>query len=312
MVRRKTSMKRTRRIPYLLWIACMLVILAPAYSKTVKASETFVPVNPSGPSVNILYVDPININITAPVIGQKPDFDSVIKAESCVAHVSDWQEKAAGNLSGYGISLTNDSVFEAGKTYTVLISVRAMGTYRFNTVPEAKAAFLSASRINGKQPECYAYSDTSMTLMVDFTLDAYLNAVDITITEPKEGLTPGNTKATVNKGACTAEILTWMKKEGSDYKGVVGETEKFVAGKTYSAFVAVYPKAGFFIDVTENGRKTFLGSSRVNGITPYVGGPFSGWTDSGSEFVFQIDLKAKEKDPVKINGIDITITEPMG
>lgn len=300
----------------LLWILCMIMFLATLCGSNVKASEngggtTFVPVTPGNPSVNIAYVDSVEIRIEAPEIGAKPDFQSVTKAETYTAYISEWQEKVPSNKSGYGIPLMENDEFEAGKTYTVLVYVEAMGRYQFSPVPEANAAFLAASRINGKQPECYAYSDTSMILMADFTTEAYLNGVDITITEPAEDLTPSNTKATVNKGACTAEILTWMKKDGGNYNGLVGETEKFEAGQTYSAYVAVYPKDGFFINVTEDGRKAFLGSSRVNGMTPYVGGPFSGWTADGSEFIFQVDLTVKEKEPTVINSIDITIATPV-
>lgn len=311
-------MKRGRVLKRnMLWFLCMLMFLISLCGFIANATEnggdtTFVPVTPSNPTVNISYVDPININITAPEIGMNPDFGYVAKERTYTAYISDWKEKVNGNESSYGIPLTENDRFEAGKTYTVYISLEAIQPYQFHTSQERKEVFLASSRINGMQPRCDGYSDTFMVLMVDFTLDAYLTGVDITITEPMEGLTPSDTKATVNKGACTAEILTWMKKEGSNYNGLVGEKEKFEARKTYSAYVAIYPNNGFRVNVSENGRNTFLKASKVNGITPYVGGPFSGWTKNGSEFIFQVDLKAKEKEPTVISGIDITLTVPVG
>ena len=106
--------------------------------------------------VEVMYVD-------APVEGKTPDYDAFCVTRGCNVSQVEWYDVTEGK----GILMAEDAVFEAGRSYRVVVRVDAEGNYTYET--DDIGANVAQGVINGEKAVAYSsYDNTYLELGFNF------------------------------------------------------------------------------------------------------------------------------------------------
>lgn len=208
---------------------------------------------------------PVNISVTAPKVGEKPDFTATTDCEYCtiVDDQVDWKD---------GDTILDERhTFINGHTYKAIIWLKDNG--------DNKLRSWSAVNINGKEAD-FLFEGSGYTYA--FGYDFRADQVNISITDPVAGAKP-DFKATTD-----SEICTVMDDEVSWYDNVNGRfltaDSTFIAGGNYSAIIWLTPKDSYTIN-----NETDV---RING------NPAAYLKAAGDSYMFSYDVIVEESAPV--------------
>ena len=186
------------------------------------------------------FVDKVEIIVTAPVAGAKPDFTATPKNGCCiVGDPIDWVDESDG---ANGRLLEASDVFVAGHVYTVYVPITAQ---KGETIDAKKTVFT----INGKTAKGGVLSDT--WLEAGFTFDALggqnktlVEKVDITVAAPAVGDKPSFTYKAAGNGYAVDEV-TWADYDENRY---LNDSDVFKAGHDYVLGIDMSAADGFEFD----------------------------------------------------------------
>ena len=249
----------------------------------------------------------VNVNLTAPSIGNLPDYDAVIASG---AHYETDDNTANLMCNGICWSEVSDGVsyltpnsdrFFKNGVYCVEIYLKAKSGYYFdgNNLPTAT--------VNGDPVDKTDYWDDPATRMdgnllhIQFTFpklqanaNNYLSSASVTVTAPAIGQTPKYT-ATYPSGAnyySDGSNVTWY--DVTNNNAEVSSSAKFQAGHKYQVSVYVTPKSGYYFD-----SKTKATLNNYTAYTNYINGKLRVYY----EFA---ELKA-----TAISATSVTVTAPQ-
>lgn len=225
----------------------------PATDKPTEAAET------TSPSENTI-TDIGIVSVAEPEVGAaaKSRAYTVISADYSVYSVS-WYNKTDGYLM-----MIDDDAFEAGKTYTVRVTVNAGNGYVFNN---------PTATINGNTAKVSTVSgynkENRLLISYDFTTPAensdpeMIKDVNITgVDEPKAGNIP-SANAT-GEDNYFIEAVTWYN--STDSVGIEAP-DTFEEGKVYYVNIFLRPRAGYRFNYNPNKTDELDINAEVNGVS---------------------------------------------
>lgn len=204
-----------------------------------KFAETNVTQTTEELTVKTKRIDSVDVNITAPVVGNTPQ-DASSNTENAKVLSTVW--------SSDGAVIPETGTFEAGKTYKVQVSVYTKNDYFFGD-PLTVTINGSTAVTDFERP---GVGNRTITFEKEYTPgNSILNSVDVSITEPVAGAKPQNGVSRTDN--TYVSITEWWH---NGYP--IASTDTFVAGETYKVHVIVNPDSGY--EFADNPTATFNGS----------------------------------------------------
>ncbi|MGM9567240.1 MAG: S-layer homology domain-containing protein [Clostridia bacterium] len=208
-------------------------------------------------------VSEVSVNVEKPLIGAAPSSSASIP----------------GGFEGYTVANVSwdpsCSTFEAGKAYSVMITLEAKDGYVF--------AEGVTPNINGRPAKIITKSAEELKISLNF--DKLLDKVSVDVIKPLIGAVPSNT-ASVSGGyeGYTVANVSWEP---------YGST--FLVNKKYSVNITLEAKSGYAFD---------------EGITPYINGrPAKIITKSAEELKISMDFRKLVTSPPSMFFDDVIKTE---
>lgn len=229
-------MKRTRVIISLL---PALILLLSALPMTAYAADTDLA------AVSSSYLSEARCTVTEPKAGDTPASMSVSSSEPSKysAAIDYWYYVTISGAHITKHTMTSTSVFEAGKTYYVMVKITPGSGYYGDDNTKIY--------INGTEQEV-SIEGTGLTARKSFKVseaaDTLLSEVFVTVTEPALGATPASMSVTSSAPDKYSAVIDYWYYTTADGEVRMTSTSAFEAGKTYSVWVRITPKSGYYVN----------------------------------------------------------------
>ncbi|MBR3971752.1 MAG: dockerin type I repeat-containing protein [Ruminococcus sp.] len=190
----------------------------------------------------VSFVDVINVD--APVAGRTPDFDAFCTTRGCNVSNVEWYDTTEGR----GTLMAEDAVFEAGRSYRVVVRVDSEGNYTYEQ--DDMDVNIAEGNINGQKAVAYSsYDNTYLELGLDFApcekdTSNIVSTVEIEgIDAPVSGNTPDYDAICLTPGCEILNVEWWL--DTADSRSILDENATFEAGKSYRVVVTVEATGGY-------------------------------------------------------------------
>ncbi len=184
--------------------------------------------------------------ITAPVAGAAADMTAEVSSPDYVITDIEWKDTTAGSYKEYIYNITS---FSEGREYTVDITVKPTGNNSFR-IEEAYGIELAdiTAKIDGKYAGVYSNDNGRNEAKIYYRFKTPVEKVVVTgLTEPVAGATPDMT-AESTKAGYEIHKIEWIDTTTSTK---LSETDKFVAGHSYTVQITLYACNDFVFNVID-------------------------------------------------------------
>ena len=196
-------------------------------------------------------IDSVNVSLTEPVAGAKPA-EAVSTTDHVTVTATYWKVNNTDEI------LSDDEVFEAGRTYKVSVLLEAEAGYKFSD--EVILNF------NTKKGTMHSWSGHSVNFYTTYTIPeektTSIDTIHAVVIVPEAGACP-------QAPACKTPYITFLAYSWicmDDELKLMNATDKFEAGKTYKLLIRVEAASGysladnvtFMINNSITGDKDFL------------------------------------------------------
>ena len=187
--------------------------------------------------VDVMYVD-------APFAGRTPDYDAFCVTRGCNVSKVEWYDVTEGR----GTLMAEDDVFEAGRSYKVIVRVDAEGNYTYEL--DDMGVNIAEGNINGQKAIAYSsYDNTYLELGLAFApcekdTSKIIERIEVEgIDAPQTGNTPDYDAICLTPGCEIINIEWWL--DDVDNRTLLDADDTFKSGKIYRVVIAVEATGGY-------------------------------------------------------------------